>query len=82
MARSNWWPQVGLWPFTSASAPRERSHEAFVDELSQKLYRGTLKDGGWAADVGVLGPAYFRADAQRMVHEILLGGAQGDLPSP
>jgi hypothetical protein len=82
VSRSSWWP-LGSWP---RSTPRRDSHErgynAYVEELSQKLYRGTLRDGGWAADAGVLSPDFFRSDAQRMIHEILLGGAQGELPSP
>lgn len=82
MPRTNWWPLSGWTRRTPSEGPRERGYEAYVDELSQKLYRGTLGDGGWAADAGVLSPAFFRSDAQRMIHEILLGGAQGELPSP
>jgi hypothetical protein len=52
-----------------------------VDELSQRLYRQTHDDGGWAVDVGVYGPNLFKTDAQRLVHEISMGSA-GELPSP
>jgi hypothetical protein len=82
VARTRWWPLGGRSRRTPPLDPRTRGYEAFVDELSQKLYRGTLGEGGWAADAGVLSPAFFRSDAQRMIHEILLGGAQGELPSP
>jgi hypothetical protein len=79
VAQAGWWPLRGWSRRTPA---RERGYEAYVEELSQKLYRETLGEGGWAADAGVLNPTLFRSDAQRMVHEILLGGAQGELPSP
>jgi hypothetical protein len=79
VARSSWWP---LRNRSARASSRERGYEAYVEELSQRLYRGTLREGGWAADAGVLSPAYFRSDAQRMINEILLGGAQGELPSP
>jgi hypothetical protein len=82
VSRASWWPLGGWFRHRPPEDSRERGYDAFVEELSQKLYRGTLSEGGWAADGGVLSPAYFRSDAQRMVHEILLGGAQGDLPSP
>jgi hypothetical protein len=82
VSRPGWWPLSG-WPRrTSAPSPRVRGYDDLVEELSQKLYRGTLREGGWSVDAGVLTPAHFRSDAQRMIHEILLGGAQGDLPSP
>jgi hypothetical protein len=82
VSRPGWWPLKSWTRRTSAPVSRERGYDDFVDELSQKLYRGMLREGGWAADAGVLNPALFRSDAQRMIHEILLGGAQGDLPSP
>ena len=82
MAGGSWWPLGGRSRRTPPGDPRERGYDAYVEELSQKLYRGTLGQGGWAADAGVLNPAFFRSDAQRMIHEILLGGAQGELPSP
>ena len=78
MSRASWWLLGGRSRSTPPRDPRERGYDAYVEALSQKLYRGTLGEGGWAADAGVLSPAFFRSDAQRMIHEILLGGAQGE----
>jgi hypothetical protein len=81
VTRLNWWP-AGVWPRREPSqSAREIGYEAYVDELSQRLYRQTHNDGGWAVDVGVYGPGLFKTDAQRLVHEIALGSA-GELPSP
>jgi hypothetical protein len=78
---SRWLP--GNWiGRNTASSPRERGYDAFVTELSQKLHRGAIGNGGWSVDAGALNPDLFRPDARRMIHEILLGGAQGELPSP
>jgi hypothetical protein len=59
-----------------------REYDRYVEHLSDRLYRRTLGEGGWAADIGVYGPALFRGDARRMVHEIALGSATSGLPSP
>jgi hypothetical protein len=59
-----------------------QGYDGYVAQLSQRLYRETLGGGGWAVDAGVLGPDHYRVDAQRMVHEIALGSAIGDVPSP
>lgn len=70
------------------SAIRERltgkaqGYDGYVEQLSQRLYRETIGSGGWAVDAGILGPDHYRADAQRMVHEISLGSATSDAPSP
>jgi hypothetical protein len=61
---------------------KSQGYDGYVDQLSQRLYRETLGGGGWAIDAGVLGPDHYRADAQRMVHEISLGSAISDAPSP
>jgi hypothetical protein len=56
--------------------------DGFVDRLSEKLYRQTLGEGGWAVDIGVYGPALFKQDARRVVHEIALSGTVSGPPTP
>ena len=92
-----WWLPQAWSRRTQPGDPRQRGYAGYVDELGQSLYRGTIRHGGWSVlvlrgdrghslraqvDAGVLAPRQFRPDAERMVHEILLGGAQGELPSP
>jgi hypothetical protein len=77
----NWWP-AGIWPRQeSPQSAREVGYEAYVDELSQRIYRRNHTEGGWSVDIGVYGPNLFKGDAQRLIHEISLGSA-GELPSP
>jgi hypothetical protein len=82
MASTGWWLPQAWARRKQPDDPRQRGYAGYVDELGQSLYRGTIRNGGWSVDAGVLGPRQFRPDAERMVHEILLGGAQGELPSP
>jgi hypothetical protein len=82
MTSTGWWLPQAWARHKQPGDPRQRGYAGYVDELGQSLYRGTIRNGGWSVDAGVLGPRQFRPDAERMVHEILLGGAQGELPSP
>ena len=45
-----------------------------AEQLAESLYRDELRHGGWAVDVGLLGPNVFIADA---LQELQSGG--GDL---
>ena len=78
--------RIGISALLSAVRARlngkTQGYDGYVDQLSQRLYRETLGGGGWAVDAGILGPDHYRADAQRMVHEIALGSAISDAPSP
>jgi hypothetical protein len=82
MSRQPWWP-ARFWPQrTPRRSVRERGYDAYVDELSQRLYRQTVNEGGAAVDIGIFGPELFKGDARRLVHEIALGSAGGDPLSP
>jgi hypothetical protein len=79
----NWFGWSGFGRLGIRRRPaRGNSYDGYVEELSAKLYHQTLDAGGAAADIGVFGPALFRGDAQRMIHEIGLGSAAGGPPSP
>jgi hypothetical protein len=56
----------------------EAKPEALVRGLADRLYRQALAGGGWAADIGALGPRAFERDARWMVAEVALG----DPPAP
>jgi hypothetical protein len=63
-------------------AEEGRESEALVRGLADRLYRQALAGGGWAADIGALGPRVFERDARGLVAEVALGCAQGGPPSP
>lgn len=78
-----WFRWSGLGRLASGRRDaRPSRYDGYVEELSGKLYRQTLGAGGAAADIGAFGPALFRGDAQRMIHEIALGSAASGPPSP
>jgi len=81
MSEKNWIsaPLSAVWARLSG---RSQGYDGYVDQLSQRMYRETLGGGGWAVDSGILGPDHYRADAQRLVHEIALGSTISDPPSP
>ena len=64
------------------TSPRPFQLDGYVDKLSEKLYRETLDEGGWAVDIGVYGPALFKQDARRVVQEIALSGTVSGPPTP
>lgn len=78
--------RTGLFALQSAVLARltgtAQGYDGYIAQLSQRLYRETIGSGGWAVEAGILGPDHHRADAQRMVHEIALGNAISDAPSP
>ncbi len=61
---------------------RSAGSEAYIEALSQRLYRSALSDGGWSVDAGILGPQHFRGDAQRILAAISLGATHADAPAP
>ena len=40
-----------------------------LDRVAREVYHDELRRGGWAADVGVVGLAAFRAEAERAVRD-------------
>ncbi len=76
------------WPLTrrrkSSEEPERaaRQEAALVRRLSEVLYREELKQGGWAAEIGSLGPGAYRGEASWILREVALGNAQSGPPTP
>lgn len=72
------------WPRRSETSPEHRPIrlDGYVDELSERLYRQSHGEGGWAVDIGVYGPALFKSDARRLVEQIALSGTVSGPPTP
>lgn len=80
---TQWAASVRLRREASGRASEQiHEYDGYVDRLSERLYKQTLRDGGWAADVGTYGPPHFRQDADRLVHEIALGTVAEGPPTP
>jgi hypothetical protein len=78
------WP---TWPLggrhrSSSLARRDRAYEALIDRLAGELYRRALAEGGWATEIGGLGPSLFRREATTLADAIALGDAGGGPPPP
>jgi hypothetical protein len=84
MAMMGWlrWPQRPQAAADVQQDYRPVRLDGYVDELSEKLYRETLDEGGWAVDIGVYGPGLFRQDARRVIQEIALSGTVSGPPTP
>lgn len=82
LARRSAWPIRRRRDAVPPAAEERRDSEALVRGLADRLYRQALAGGGWAADIGALGPKAFECDARWLVEEVALGGAQGDPPAP
>ena len=55
---------------------------ALTKAVAEGLYRQDLLSGGWAAEIGSLGPKWYVGEAARVLDGIALGTAQGDPPTP
>jgi hypothetical protein len=68
-----------------SDAPTERTRreeQALLDQLCETLYREDLKQGGWGAEVGSVGPEVYRREAAWILREVALGNAQQGPPTP
>jgi hypothetical protein len=57
-------------------------YRAVVRRLAESLQREERVAGGWATEVGVLPPAAFERDAERIVRAIAVGGDRAGPPTP
>ena len=53
-----------------------------VDRVAEALFRRACGEGGWALDVGGLGPRAFSAEAAEALNAIALGAADQGPPTP
>jgi adenylylsulfate kinase len=78
-----------LPPFQTAPAPGPpvaarddvRSAE-LVERVAEVLYRRTVRNGGWALEIGGLGPGAFADEATEILDAIALGRADQNPPIP
>ena len=68
-------------PRRLVAADPERSDE-LVDRVAEALFRRSFGDGGWALDVGGLGPRAFTPEAVEALNAIALGRAEPGPPVP
>jgi hypothetical protein len=66
----------------SAEAATRRGSEASVRRMADRLYHQALAEGGWATEVGAVGPDAFRDEAAWLLREVALGNAQAGPPTP
>jgi hypothetical protein len=59
-----------------------REEQALLDRLCETLYREEVKQGGWVAEVGSVGPQVYRHEAAWILREVALGNAQQGPPTP
>lgn len=75
-----------LTRFARRIAGRDRAPAAppsgAVQSIADAIHRRERAAGGWASEVGVLPPAAFEGEAERMVRSISVGGGQGGAPAP
>jgi hypothetical protein len=62
--------------------PGRGAYRTVVRRLAESLQREERVAGGWATEVGVLPPAAFEPDAERMVRAIAVGGDRAGPPTP
>ncbi len=76
-----------LWPLCwrqrSISGPTGAPERPGVlERLAEELYRLSLLRGGWATDVGMLGPEAFLQEASYTIASIALGNGEEGPPLP
>ncbi|MFN8525487.1 MAG: hypothetical protein U0821_20500 [Chloroflexota bacterium] len=57
-------------------------HAQAVQRLADQFYRRSVARGGWAAEIGGVGPRAFEAEARLIIAQIALGNAQAGPPTP
>jgi hypothetical protein len=55
---------------------------ALMKAVAEGLYRKDVRAGGWAADLGSLGPKSYLGEAARVLDGIALGTVQDGPPTP
>ena len=68
-------------PRRLVAADQERDQE-LVERVAEALFRRSFGDGGWAIDVGGLGPRAFAPEAVEALNSIALGRAEPGPPLP